>query len=121
MLFDGSYPWGLKQRIRGPHGHLSNEQAASMLEAGATHRLAHVVLAHLSGENNRPDKAWEAADRAIRNRGLHTRIHVGKQDVALSPLEIDAPPIAATTPATRGVPARQKRGAAVEDRQQRLF
>lgn len=55
MLEKGSYPWHLKKRIRGGDGHLSNLQA---LELFRTHRppfMTHLVLAHLSRNNNCPD------------------------------------------------------------------
>lgn len=52
MLENGKYPLHLKNRIRGGMGHLSNEEA---LELFTTHRssfLSHVILSHLSQENN---------------------------------------------------------------------
>lgn len=54
MLEEGGYPAHLKRRIRGKHGHLSNDQA---LELFVKHRgpLSHLLLAHLSEHNNCPD------------------------------------------------------------------
>jgi phosphoribosyl 1,2-cyclic phosphodiesterase len=58
MLASGPYPAYLKQRIRGPKGHLSNIEAAEVLgRAVAEHRLQWACLSHLSGENNHPDVA----------------------------------------------------------------
>ncbi len=57
MLKDGSYPPFLKRRIRGPGGHLSNEEAAALLSGSAGKRLKWVCLAHLSEHNNTPDLA----------------------------------------------------------------
>ncbi len=57
MLENGIYPLHLKNRIRGDKGHLSNMQA---LELFTTHRgpyLSHLVLSHLSKENNTPQLA----------------------------------------------------------------
>ena len=54
MLEQGRYPWPLKTRIRGGHGHLSNRQA---MELFVNHRpafMSHLFLAHLSRDNNRP-------------------------------------------------------------------
>lgn len=54
LLTRGSYPWPLKNRIRGDRGHLSNDQA---LELFVTHRpdhMTHLFLAHLSRDNNSP-------------------------------------------------------------------
>jgi phosphoribosyl 1,2-cyclic phosphodiesterase len=76
LLLEGRYPWPLKQRIRGSHGHLSNEQASSLLETALGPRLRHVVLAHLSEENNRPARALAAARSALRNRGAEERVEV---------------------------------------------
>ncbi len=65
LLLQGDYPWHLKQRIRSNHGHLSNVQAADLLQAGLSDRLRHLVLAHLSDENNRPALAAAAARRTL--------------------------------------------------------
>ena len=54
MLEEGSYPYFLKNRIRGGNGHLSNKQA---LELFTTHRpsfMSHLFLSHLSKNNNCP-------------------------------------------------------------------
>jgi len=65
MLLRGGYPWWLKQRVQSSHGHLSNEQAATLIERVASPRLRHLVLAHLSHENNRPARAQTAAHAAL--------------------------------------------------------
>ncbi len=77
MLMDGPYPWPLKQRIRGRSGHLSNDDSASLLKSLQHDRLAHVILAHLSEENNTPEKARQTV-RAVLN-GTGTEIHVASQ------------------------------------------
>jgi phosphoribosyl 1,2-cyclic phosphodiesterase len=54
MLEKGGYPYHLKQRIRGGEGHLSNEQALKLfLDHRPTH-MSHLLLAHLSKNNNDP-------------------------------------------------------------------
>ncbi len=60
MLANGDYPYPLKQRIAGRHGHLCNEAAAGILQAIDGSRLRHVVAAHLSQHNNTPDHARAA-------------------------------------------------------------
>ena len=65
MLEDGDYPWPLKQRIASRLGHLHNEAAAALLAALDTSRLKHVVAAHLSQQNNTPDKARAALSNAL--------------------------------------------------------
>ncbi len=55
MLENGSYPQALKNRIRGGHGHLSNQQALELFINHSSPNLSLLVLAHLSKENNRPE------------------------------------------------------------------
>ena len=54
MLADGPYPWFLKKRVGGDHGHLSNSAAADILKAVQHGRFKHLVAAHLSEQNNTP-------------------------------------------------------------------
>jgi phosphoribosyl 1,2-cyclic phosphodiesterase len=59
MLDKGRYPYYLKKRIRGGHGHLSNSQA---LEIFINHRpacMSHLLLSHLSKDNNNPELVHE--------------------------------------------------------------
>ncbi len=87
MLLDGSYPWPLKQRIRGRHGHLSNADGAALLRRGASGRLQQVLLGHLSEENNRPELALEAALQALRDAGKpHVSVQLACQDKPTGPL-----------------------------------
>jgi phosphoribosyl 1,2-cyclic phosphodiesterase len=57
MLEKGRYPWPLKNRIRGGQGHLSNRQALELFAAYRPAFMSHLLLAHLSQDNNRPDLA----------------------------------------------------------------
>lgn len=52
MLASGSYPSSLKQRVGGQWGHLSNQQAAGFLARLDTGKLQHLVVAHISQQNN---------------------------------------------------------------------
>ena len=54
LLENGSYPLFLKQRIRGGHGHLSNQQALTLFRTHRPEFMSHVILSHLSKHNNRP-------------------------------------------------------------------
>ncbi len=59
LLENGGYPIHLKNRIRGGEGHLSNKQA---LELFINHRpsfMTHLLLSHLSKDNNSPEIAQE--------------------------------------------------------------
>jgi phosphoribosyl 1,2-cyclic phosphodiesterase len=65
MLMGGPYPESLKQRVGGPLGHLSNAQAGEVLSLLDTSRLQHLVAAHLSDRNNRPELARQALAAAL--------------------------------------------------------
>jgi phosphoribosyl 1,2-cyclic phosphodiesterase len=60
MLAASRYPASLKSRIGGRFGHLSNDTSARILAACLHDGLRHVVAAHLSRENNRPEIALAA-------------------------------------------------------------
>ena len=85
LLRDGPYPWPLKQRIRGHHGHLSNNDSAKLLDALCWEGLEGVLLAHLSETNNRPELA-ETATRGILDRQSCCRpqLLLGRQDRPVS-------------------------------------
>jgi phosphoribosyl 1,2-cyclic phosphodiesterase len=65
MLWAGSYPRWLKERIAGPFGHLDNEDSGRLLAALDCSRLRHVIGAHLSQQNNRPALARAVLARAL--------------------------------------------------------
>jgi len=65
MLWGGDYPKWLKERIGGPFGHLSNRDASHLLAALDRSKLKHVIAAHLSQQNNRPDLARAALAGAM--------------------------------------------------------
>lgn len=60
MLRAGAYPKWLKARIAGAFGHLDNAAAAGLLASLDRSRLKHVLCAHLSEQNNRPELARAA-------------------------------------------------------------
>jgi phosphoribosyl 1,2-cyclic phosphodiesterase len=55
MLENGSYPFILKKRIRGGSGHFSNRQALELYTNHKPHFMSHLLLSHLSKENNKPE------------------------------------------------------------------
>ena len=65
MLQAGYYPQSLKDRVAGPFGHLSNDQAAAFLTRVDTSKLKHIVAAHLSEKNNAPHLASDALSGAL--------------------------------------------------------
>lgn len=54
MLNNGGYPYHLKQRIRGGKGHLSNKQALEVFRKYRPSHMSHLLLSHLSKNNNCP-------------------------------------------------------------------
>ncbi len=69
MLWNGPYPIYLKQRIASPHGHLSNDQAASLLIESEPDQLRAVFLAHRSMNNNSAERAHALLDHARSSLG----------------------------------------------------
>jgi phosphoribosyl 1,2-cyclic phosphodiesterase len=65
LLWNGGYPRWLKERIAGPFGHLDNRESERLLAAVDRSRLKHVIAAHLSQSNNRPELARAALARAM--------------------------------------------------------
>ena len=55
MLDSGPYPYQLKQRVGGSHGHLSNEQSMDLLRRIDTSSLNCLIAAHISEKNNTAD------------------------------------------------------------------
>lgn len=73
MLDEGNYPYHLKKRISGSHGHLSNSQALDLFLNHQHPQLSHVFLAHLSKDNNCPDLVQKLFSK-----------HAGKTQVAVA-------------------------------------
>jgi phosphoribosyl 1,2-cyclic phosphodiesterase len=65
LLAASGYPEPLKRRISSRHGHLDNTAAAGLLASLDSRHLQHVVAAHLSQTNNRPDLARSALAGAL--------------------------------------------------------
>lgn len=59
MLKTGGYPQRLQKRISGGKGHLSNTEALELFESNRSPFLSHLLLSHLSQNNNTPELALE--------------------------------------------------------------
>ncbi len=70
MLEAGSYPYPLKQRIRGSLGHLSNDDAGKGAELLVKMGSEKIILGHLSEENNYPGLAFETVKSALQRAGI---------------------------------------------------
>ena len=55
----------LKRRIAGNYGHLDNSQAAALLQQIETPQLQHIIAAHLSEQNNRPELVVKSLAAAL--------------------------------------------------------
>ena len=62
MLDNGGYPYHLKRRIRGGQGHLSNKQAVELFKAHKPPFMTHLLLSHLSKNNNDPQLVQDLFD-----------------------------------------------------------
>jgi phosphoribosyl 1,2-cyclic phosphodiesterase len=67
MLDKGTYPYALKNRIRGGKGHLSNRQALQLFLEHKPSFMSHLLLSHLSENNNRPDIVQNLFNRCAAN------------------------------------------------------
>ena len=90
MLRGGPYPWSVKQRVMSRVGHLSNEALAQFFAKDYDGEAAYVVLAHLSEQNNHPEIARGAAEKALcpRQTLLRNRVMLASQAVPLDPIRI---------------------------------
>lgn len=85
MLQVGSYPYPLKQRILGEKGHLSNEASGQLLGRILHDNMKHILLGHLSKENNYAQLAYETVRLEISlgdnpYRGNDFPIEVARRD-----------------------------------------
>lgn len=65
MLEVGVYPYPLKQRILSDRGHLSNESSGRLLSSVLHDHMKHIVLGHLSKENNYPNLAYQTVSLEV--------------------------------------------------------
>lgn len=70
MLVNGSYPYFLKSRIQSNNGHLGNLQTSTFLAEAIHDKLTHICLAHLSKNNNTPEKALQTLQQTFTEKGI---------------------------------------------------
>ncbi len=78
MLEVGPYPYFLKQRILSDVGHLSNDMSADLICELYHEGLNHIILAHLSHENNMP-----AVAHATVKHEIDARLDLNEGDLTL--------------------------------------
>lgn len=77
LLSNENYPWPLKQRVKSRKGHLANHETRELLSEIIHEGLSHIILAHLSEENNTPQKAHETVLTAL--NGHNIKLSVARQ------------------------------------------
>jgi phosphoribosyl 1,2-cyclic phosphodiesterase len=70
MLVNGKYPHYLKARIQSDHGHLGNHQTSAFLADNISDNLSNICLAHLSKNNNSPEKVLQTLHQTFSERGI---------------------------------------------------
>ena len=90
MLRSGPYPWSVKQRVMSRVGHLSNEALAEFFSSDYDGGAEYLVLAHLSEQNNHPEKARVSAELALGGgQGLwHNRVLLATQTQVLESIRL---------------------------------
>jgi phosphoribosyl 1,2-cyclic phosphodiesterase len=71
MLENGRYPHFLKARIKSDSGHLGNHQTSAFLADIINDDMSHICLAHLSKNNNTPEKALQTLQRTLSDRSIY--------------------------------------------------
>ena len=79
MLKVGPYPWSVKQRVMSRVGHLSNAVMQDYLMEDLQSSTVHLVLGHLSEQNNHPEIVRLIARQALERRGLGARLAIAEQ------------------------------------------
>lgn len=84
MLFNGPYPYPLKRRIAGDRGHLSNDVAAETAKALVENGTEHIILGHISENNNIPELAVQTTTGELMTIGAKQekdyRLFAGKHN-----------------------------------------
>ena len=89
MLANGDYPYHLKRRISSDHGHLSNAQALDLFLNYRTPHLSHLILSHLSKNNNTP----QTVDALFQPHAGSTKVIVASRYEESALFSIDAVPV----------------------------
>ena len=89
MLHTGPYPWPLKQRVSGSHGHLSNADCAYLAAELAQNGTEQIILAHLSEQNNTPEIALRETNAMLHAVGAECTVYVAPKDEMEHPIPLD--------------------------------
>jgi phosphoribosyl 1,2-cyclic phosphodiesterase len=75
MLENGRYPYYLKKRISSDKGHLGNHQTSEFLAENINDSINHICLAHLSINNNTPERALQTIQKTFSDRNITLKSH----------------------------------------------
>ena len=85
-LWNGPYPYPLKQRILSDRGHLSNAFSAKVAVRLCQTGTRRLLLAHLSAENNTPQLALSAVRGALEQAGLEAHVALAPRSALGEPI-----------------------------------
>ena len=88
LLRESPYPWSVKARIGGSHGHLSNRAAAELVGELFHDGLCAVVLAHMSEQANDPSLARDVVGYALEKRRFAGMLDVAQQEHPMQPIDV---------------------------------
>ena len=95
MMWSGSaagrIPIPLKARILGDEGHLSNDAAAEFAVRMARCGTRCIILAHLSRENNTPQRAWDTVQRRLNTVEAEVLLEVAPRSEVSLPYGTEVP------------------------------
>jgi len=86
LLDSGTYPYFLKNRIRGGMGHLSNEQALGLFKVHRSPQMSHLLLSHLSKNNNNA----LMAQRLFQEQATNVKVVIASREIETPVFEIGA-------------------------------
>ena len=90
MLLQGPYPLWLKQRIMSRHGHLSNRMVAEYIREQLDGWCEYLFLAHISKENNTPERALASTMEALdARRNRDTRVVLTSQEAPTPVIQLE--------------------------------
>lgn len=88
MLMEGPYPYILKQRVISDKGHLSNKTTADYLLEIVGEKTKHIILAHISENNNTEELALNTTKNLLEENGIYKNIIIAKQYESLDEIEV---------------------------------
>ena len=93
MLNNGNYPYHLKERIRSNYGHMSNYHISILLEKFLKGRKEHLILGHISSENNTLEMAFSQSRDMIIDLGMtldgDINLHLSQEEKSGEKIIID--------------------------------